>query len=472
MVSKCANPNCCKPFLHFRESALFLFETNHNSEPTDNEDSSRMRKGPRALEIFWLCATCSSSLVVRIIRGKVEVVPRDSSSNPATNMHASASGSSEWSRRSGSSNEAGQIESGRPVQSPRIRRWAVRTAVRTVAVGALLFCALGLGLGQNRPEPYTFFKEYIGLKDNQIASIELGKAVAKMLPTPDPSQIVVFGAIYINASPESYLKLLQNVHGIRNSRHYLGLQQFSTPPKLSDLEGFVLEDDDINELKSCRPGKCELQLPTASMEEFQKSVDWSAPAPDVANQVNKLAQKMALDELIQYQKDGNSALGTYYDKEHPLHVVDQFKSLLSESSALKNYLPDLDRCLIGYPQARLPNSESFFYWERVRFGLKPTLRINHMVIYRGSHLSDPVDSVAIKQLYASHYFETALDLSVCARSGRPDGKGFYLITVKGSRQAGLTGLRGGMIRSSVVSKIRSSLEASLTHVKRVLESNQ
>jgi hypothetical protein len=327
-----------------------------------------------------------------------------------------------------------------------------------------------LGLGQTHPEPYTFFKEYIGLKDDQIASIELGKAVTKMLPTPDPGQMAVFGAIYINASPENYLNLVQNLHGVRNSRHYLGIQQFSTPPKLSDLEGFVLEDDDIHELKSCRPGKCEVQLPTASMEEFQKSVDWSAP--DVANQVNKLAQKMALDELIQYQKDGNSALGIYYDKEHPLHVVDQLESLLSESSALKNYLPDLDRYLIGYPQTRLPNSESFFYWERVRFGLKPTLRINHMVIYRGSHLSDPVDSVAIKQLYASHYFETALDLSVCASSGRPGDKGFYLITVKGSRQEGLTGVRGTIVRNNVVSRTRSSLEASLTHVKRVLESNQ
>jgi hypothetical protein len=82
-------------------------------------------------------------------------------------------------------------------------------------------------------------------------------------------------------------------------------------------------------------------------------------------------------------------------------------------------------------------------------------------------------AIAIKQLYASHYFETALDVSVCARdSSHPDEKGFYLITMKGSRHAGLTGVRGSMIRSSVVSKIRSSLEASLTHAKRVLESSQ
>ena len=354
-----------------------------------------------------------------------------------------------------------------PMKNARVHRWAVKT----ICVGVLLLCAMGSGLSQTHPEPYTFFKRYIGLKDDQIASIELGKAVAKKLPTPAPSEVVVFGAIYIDASPENYLKLMQNLHSFRNSRHYLGIRQFSTPPKLSDLEGFVLEDDDINELKSCRPGKCELQLPTESMEEFQKSVDWSAP--DAANQVNRLAQKMALEELIRYQKDGDSALGTYYDKERPLHVADQFESLLSGTAALTNYLPDLENYLIGYPKTRLPNSENFFYWERVKFGLKPTLRINHMVVYRGSQLSGPVDSIAIKQLYSSHYFQTALDVSVCVRaSGQLHQEGFYLITIKGSRQAGLTGFRGSITRTSAVSRTRSWLEASLTHLKRVLESSQ
>jgi hypothetical protein len=332
-----------------------------------------------------------------------------------------------------------------------------------------LFWAMRPGVSQTHREPYTFFKQYIGLNDDEIASIEAGKAVAKILPTPAPSEVIVFGAIHIDASPESYLKLMQNLHSFRNSRYYLGVRRFSTPPKLSDLEGFVLEDDDINELKGCRPGKCQIQLPTEFMEEFQQSVDWSAP--DVANQVNRLAQKMALDELVRYQKNGDSALGTYYDKEHPLHVADQFESLLGESAALTNYLPDLENYLIGYPKTRLPNSENFFYWERVKFGLKPTLRMNHMVVYRGSQLSGPVDAVAIKQLYASHYFETALDLSVCVKaSNRPDQQGFYLITMKGSRQAGLTGARGSMVRKSAVSRTRSWLEVSLTHLKRVLES--
>jgi hypothetical protein len=40
------------------------------------------------------------------------------------------------------------------VKSARIHRWAVKALVG----GALLFCVMGSGLCQIRPEPYTFLK--------------------------------------------------------------------------------------------------------------------------------------------------------------------------------------------------------------------------------------------------------------------------------------------------------------------------
>jgi hypothetical protein len=326
-------------------------------------------------------------------------------------------------------------------------------AVLTLLVDGLLPLQ-GSDRSQINAEPYGFFKQYMGLKDDQIASIKAGKAVAKVLPTPEPSEVVVFGAVRVNASPDSYLKVAQNFDSLRRLPNYLGVRQFSATPQLSDLEGFVLEDEDIKDLQHCRPGKCALQLPGEAMEELQQAVNWSSP--DVAGQVNSLVQKKALERLAQYQKEGNSALGTYYDKRDPVDVLQQFESLLNESASMPHYLPDLRTYLINYPNAQLPNSENLFYWERVKFGLKPTLRINHMIIYRGSQSSGPVDSVAIKQLYASHYFQTALDLTVCVRdTNQPGEKSFYLITVKGSRQAGLTGPKGAIIRDAAVSRTRS-----------------
>src|SRR5260370_845656 len=78
--------------------------------------------------------------------------------------------------------------------------------------------------------------------------------------------------------------------------------------------------------------------------------------------------------------------------------------------------------------------------------------------------------VPVRQLYANHYFETALDLTVCVRDQESPDRGFYLITLKGSQQAGLTGLKGGIVRKVAVDKTRSSLERALGAIKQKLES--
>jgi len=343
--------------------------------------------------------------------------------------------------------------------------------MKASALGAFLICGTLLCVAQSNPEPHTFFKEAIGLNDSEIMDLQHGTAVAKVLSTATSAEIVIFGAIYIRAPLAGYLKVMQDLDSLRGLPRYLAIQRFSTPPALSDLKDFTLDADDIRDLKRCRLGKCELQLPAESMEAFRTSIDWSAP--DVSAPVNRLAQEMALQELLKYQKDGDRALGTYYDKAEPLQVMEQFEFLLGEFAAVSHYLPDLARYLYGYPRARLPNVQNVFYWEKVRFGLKPILRINHMVIYRGQGISGPINSVAIKQLYASHYFQTALDLSVGVQDSRPHGEnGFYLITLKGSRQAGLTGPKGSIIRSAVISRSRSSLEHLLLRIKTLLENGE
>jgi hypothetical protein len=133
-------------------------------------------------------------------------------------------------------------------------------------------------------------------------------------------------------------------------------------------------------------------------------------------------------------------------------------------------VPDFDRYLLDYPNATLNNVETQFYWEKINFGLKPTLRIVQAIVYRGKRATEPAYVVAVKQLYASHYFETALDLTVCVRDPeRVDGRGFYLITLKGSQQAGLTGIKGSLVRKVAVDKTRSSLERALMSIKQKLE---
>src|ERR1700687_5737890 len=142
---------------------------------------------------------------------------------------------------------------------------------------------------QGSHEPYRFFREFVGLSEDQIAAIRSGKAVAKVIESRTPDEVYVLGSVYVEATPESYLKLASDIDALRKLPSYLAIRKFSDPPQLSDFDGFTLEADDIKQLKNCEPGKCDVQMPTEAMEAFKQSVNWSAP--DAANQVNRLSQK-------------------------------------------------------------------------------------------------------------------------------------------------------------------------------------
>ena len=211
-----------------------------------------------------------------------------------------------------------------------------------------------------------------------------------------------------------------------------------------------------------------MQLPISGIQQFHKSGDWSRP--DAADQANALARPEVLRLVQAYRRGGNEALGEHRDKQRPAHVADQFRTMIGRASALPDVLPELRRYLLAYPNAALAGADSFFYWEKVSFGLKPTSRVNHGVIHRGTAQGRSFGVVAIKQLYSTHYFHTALDVSVCVDDGVTVAPhGFYLLTLKGSEQEGLTGVTGSILRKVVVDKTRASLERALASIKRSVE---
>ena len=340
--------------------------------------------------------------------------------------------------------------------------------IKALILAGFLTCGALICSGETAREPHIFFKQQMGLSEAQIEMISRGHAIAKVLPSSSPAEIIVFGAVYVNASPDEYAKLAFDPNWLRHLPGYLAVSRFSDPALISDLTGFTLEPDDIRTLKACRPGKCEVQLQLGAMRELQQELGLSDP--DVTIHVNERVRKMALELLRRYRQDGNQVLGSYCDTKSPFDVNEKLRSFLGRSEALPVYLPELTRYLLDYPNVKPANGESLFYWERVTFGLKPTLRLNHAISYQSAGPKGVVHVVAVKQLYASHYLQLALDLTVSVReSGRSAEKGFYLISLKGSIQQGLTGWKGSLLRRVIVGRTRSAQESHLINIKRLLE---
>jgi hypothetical protein len=344
----------------------------------------------------------------------------------------------------------------------------MRGMMRTALLLTFIFAPLSASVPETNPNLQTYFKDYIGLTDEQIAAIRGGRAFAKNLHSRRADEIFVFGAVYINATPENYLHFAQDFNRLRSLPGFLAIGEFSDPPQLSDLKALTLDSEDVKEFRDCKRGDCKIQLPASSIEDIHRLVDWSQP--NAEEELDELVRNKVLEHLINYQREGNEVLGMYNDKRNPTEVPEQFEYMLSYSKALPKYLPDFYNYLLSYPADKPANVENSFYWAKVKFGLKPTLRIVHVLTLHGDAATEPVYAIAEKQLYSSHYFQTALDLTFCVRDTTdPQARGFYLIKTLGSEQAGLTGFKGSIIRKVATDRSSSSLQKSLSAIKEALE---
>jgi len=344
---------------------------------------------------------------------------------------------------------------------------------RSVLRLAVLVLVMGVAVvsgAQTASELNSYFQQSIGLSQDQIAGIRAGQAVSKKMPSRIPDEVIVFGAVFVKAQPESYPKLAYDFERMSKVPGYLAIKQFSDPPQVSDLNGYSYDSDDIKAMKNCKPADCDIQMPAGSIAMLQRAVDFSAP--DAVDKVNAYLRDRVIERLLAYQKGGNQVLGEYNDKKNPTQVPEQFRYMLSYSKVLPKALPEFYNYLLDYPKDKPTNVENVFYWDKVKFGLKPTLRVVQVVTMKGNNPQQPAYTIAEKQLYSSHYFETALDITYCIRSDDPSQPGFYLIKVMGSEQAGLTGFKGSIVRKVAVDKSASSLQKSLAAIKDALETNE
>jgi hypothetical protein len=95
-------------------------------------------------------------------------------------------------------------------------------------------------MAQAVPELQNAFKGEVGLSDAQIASILNGQAVSKALPSRKPSEVFVFGSVYVQADPASYVKFATDLNRLRQTpglHDYLLNYPRIAPPNIASFLG-------------------------------------------------------------------------------------------------------------------------------------------------------------------------------------------------------------------------------------------
>ena len=121
--------------------------------------------------------------------------------------------------------------------------------------------------------------------------------------------------------------------------------------------------------------------------------------------------------------------------------------------------------MLNDSKAGLQLLEDTLVWSKIKFGLKPVIAINHILIYRRNSDVGPQVLISSKQIYANHYFNASLALTAFVYV--PEGA--FLVYENRSRADGLEGPFGKIKRGVVERKAVAGLRAILEQSKASLE---
>ena len=333
-----------------------------------------------------------------------------------------------------------------------MRRLAVFTVIALAAAPAA------------RSEPPAsleiFLRQTVKLNAGEIASLEKGKVVAQLLPAKGDGEIAAFGIVRVKAGKDAFAALARDP---LRFRHMDGVEQigvFSVPPAPGDVAALKMPDDDLDALKKCRPGSCDVKLTGDALDRIA-TVAWSAK--DAKARAAGILRDMMVELAAAYRTGGIDVLGTMVDKKQPKSRADEFHRVLENSPYLYKFVPDLHRYLDGYPKQSYTGATTTLYWMHDTFSPKPVIST-----WAGTVASAEGNVIAAQQmLTASHFFSAGLD--VCVAVPGEDGRGTYIIDVYRVRIDPPTGMMAGPAMKRVEKGIAEGVEKSLEGIRKKLK---
>ena len=299
---------------------------------------------------------------------------------------------------------------------------------------------------------------------DRIAALEAGEPIVKVA-ADNNGEVSVIGAVRIRTTKEHVQLYFDELIKFEDGVVVLRVGRFTSPPALANVGRLQLEPGDIDALKDCKPGDCDVKV-GAGIAELRLAVDFSAR--DANEQVNAFVRQRLVDYVKKYTEQGDAALVTYNDQSQPLSLAKQWQGLLAGSAYLHDYAPQLARFLRDYPRATLSGSQDFIQWTKADWGMKPVISVSHIVMYKDPAKPDRL-SVATKQIYASHFYEGAFSFATAIDAGTPEAPTTYVVFVSRTLTDLLRGALGGMKRKITSGQIMKGAELTLQQMRDGLE---
>jgi hypothetical protein len=309
-----------------------------------------------------------------------------------------------------------------------------------------------------QPELLAVLARDLGFSTADLAELQRGRIVKRILPPKVPEEVGVVGAVRIRGSRDRLTAAYRDIVTFRKSANtpVLAIGRFSERLDPSELDGLTTDDFD---LRACKVGDCDIRLPAAAIERVGASVDWRRPGAE--GRASAFFKQLLLSHVRSYMTGEPGRITEYDDGGRPIRPVAAGDELIKSSPYLDALKPGLAAHVQCMWSSRLENADDFLYWSKEKFGFAPFVSVTHVTIVPAG----PHQMVAAnRDVYSSRYIDAALSLMVASDTVR-DPASFYLMYVNRTRANVLRGPMAGLLRAIIERNAKGRLDNALRDIK-------
>jgi hypothetical protein len=335
----------------------------------------------------------------------------------------------------------------------------VRLALSVLALVGLVAVPGAATRDHARPFLTTAFN----LSPADIGHIDDGEIVARTLEVTNRREVATVGVARIQTTPAAYIERLRDIVNFKRTDGVLQIGTFSSPPQQGDVASLTVDDGDLKRLRECRVEDCGVRLSADGIERVQHEINWHAG--DAATRASSLVRRLLVDYVARYRENGSAAAMEYANTPSPLNVGHEFASLVDADTETWKYVPRMRRHLLEYPAATDAAMSDFIYWSKERVHSRPVISVTHVAI---AAVDDGAVDIAIasKQIYAMHYFDASLGLTLLVRAPSAPSPATYVIYLNRSRIDLFDSLFGGVARRIAAGRARALVAEQLARLQK------
>jgi hypothetical protein len=151
-----------------------------------------------------------------------------------------------------------------------------------------------------------------------------------------------------------------------------------------------------------------------------------------------------------------------------MNVGQEFAALVDADRVSSSHASRLYRHLLEYPASSDDRMTDFVYWSKELVRSRPVVSITHVAIAAATDDGPVAYAVGSKQIYAMHYYDASLGLTLLVPDRTSTTPATYVVYVNRSRIDLFDGFFGGVARKIVAGKARGIVAEQLQRLQGVL----